>query len=619
MPNPDDMNKWTEQIVKILPQRIKPWVELLPTIGEIFRRLAVPVQIALAMIGLVLAAYYGYNWGTRFTEISRRIEASLQAKLDNTVWQHKGLAAYLLSDIDPLAGAPVSVTDGIRNAINKIAGLVQQQQKITPNAEKVLRMQGPTASPKSAADAGQRGLHVVDDLSGNLKGAPISQAVIAGDESFFLFLPVTALHRGERSYEPLNNDSLKAAISHNPDILRDLDLASQLISLLLELDKEEVNGQPVVQCYFITESGLILMRSRKIPNQLKFYEKQFDTNHNFTDRPYFWGAIKQQPSGVTSLLQPFQYASEPYIDLGGHGLVKTYSKAFELANKRYGVLCIDVTEARLKDEVIARLNALRADKEPYEVDFFEINPDGAVSGQKPPEDFKWFYERLDKTSQATLLGKIASEKDFGRPPDEVLRYTIPWSTELTKDGSRKVELMLVRINLKKFWSEQYWHFVYMCIGIGVFLAVMLNIFQDYHLLKNEISELSQKVDKVMMQASNPYVRLNSENEFVFINRRFLDLLGYNNQDELEYAGVGARRTFRSILSEESQREYDKVLKTSVSGWPTNEYPITLIRRDGSKIKALVQGERIVFPTIRRKKYPHRFGIVISWREVNDEG
>jgi hypothetical protein len=155
--------------------------------------------------------------------------------------------------------------------------------------------------------------------------------------------------------------------------------------------------------------------------------------------------------------------------------------------------------------------------------------------------------------------------------------------------------------------------------VGVFLAVTLNIFQDYHLLKEEMSELSQKVDNVMVQASNPYVRLNSENEFVFINRKFLDMLGYNNQYELEYAGVGARRTFRSILSEESQREYDKVLKTSVSGWPTSEYPITLIRRDGSKIKALVQGERIVFPTIRRKKYPHRFGIVISWQEVSDSG
>lgn len=613
MRDPDNTNKWIEQVVEVLPQRIRLWVELLPTVREIFHRLAVPVQVALALLGLASATYYGYHWGNRFTEISKRIDASLQAKLDNTVWQHKGLAAYLLSDIDLKSGSTLSITEGMQKTIDKFAKLIERQKKTNPDIEKVIRMEGSAPLPKSW----QRGLRVFDNSSGDMQGAPTSQAVIAGDESFFLFLPVTALRRAEHSYDPLNNNSLRAAINHNPDILRDLDLARQLIALMPEFDKEEINDQPVAQCYFITESGLILIRSRKIPDQFKFYEKQFDTNHNFTDRPYFWGAVKQQPSSLTKLIQPFQYASEPYIDLGGHGLVKTYSKAFNLANQRFGVLCIDVSESRLKDEVIARLNILRVDKEPFEVDFFEINPDGGISGQKPLPDFKWFYERLDKTSQATLLGKIASEKDFGRPPDEVLRYTIPWSTELTKDGARKVELMLVRIDLKKFWAAQNWHLVYACVGVGIFLAVTLNIFQDYHLLKKEISELSQKIDNVMMQAINPYVRLNSENEFVFVNRRFLDLLGYNNQYELEYADVGARRTFRSILSEESQREYDKVLKTSVNGWPTNEYPITLIRRDGSKIKALVQGERIVFPTIRRKNYPHRFGIVISWEEVND--
>jgi PAS domain-containing protein len=616
MINQDNESKWSEQVAKVLPQRVRLWLELLPSVMEILRRLAVPVQLILALLGLALATYYGYHWGNRFTEISKRIDASLQAKLDNTVWQHKGLAAFLLPDIDPRSGSLLSVSEGMRGDLDKIARLIEDQKKTTPDIESVIRMESPTALRKTTANIRRRGLHVFDNHSGDIHGAPINQAVIAGDESFFLFLPVTALRRAERRYEPLNNNSLRAAINHNPDILQDLDLARRLITMMPELDDEEINGRPVVQSYFITESGLILIRSRKIPDQFKFYEKQFDTNHNFTDRPYFWNAVKRQPSSPKSLPQPFQYASEPYIDLGGHGLVKTYSKAFDLANRRFGVLCIDVTESELKDEVIARLNVLRVDREPLEVDFVEINPNGDVSGRKAPADFKWFYERLDKTSQATLLGKIAFEKDFVRPPDDVLRYTIPWSTELRRDGSRRVELMLVRIDLKRFWEEQNWHFVFACIGAGVFLAVTLNILQDYHLLKKEISELSYKIDSIMTQASNPYVRLNSENEFVFTNRRFLDLLGYNNQYELEYAGVGARRTFRSILSEESQREYDKVLKTSVSGWPTNEYPITLIRRDGSKIKALVQGERIVFPTIRRKKYPHRFGIVISWQEVN---
>jgi PAS domain-containing protein len=267
---------------------------------------------------------------------------------------------------------------------------------------------------------------------------------------------------------------------------------------------------------------------------------------------------------------------------------------------------------------VARLNAFRPDDETpiYEERYFQITRSGNVETPELPKEFEWFSNRLKaQTKPASLLGKIAYEHDFDSQTDNVLRYTIPLRTKLNDDGSRIVNLMLVTINLDGFWSKQFWRFVYMCIGVGLFLVFTFNIFQDYFLLKKEFSALAEKVDKVMTDAKTPYVRLNSENEFVSVNDSFLRLLDYNRKEELEKEGG---RTFKSILTPESQREYERILRTSVSGLDTDQYSITLIRRDRSKIRARVHGERIVFPAFRRKKYPHRFGIIISWKKVNDD-
>ncbi|HSK70733.1 MAG TPA: hypothetical protein VK892_03490, partial [Pyrinomonadaceae bacterium] len=126
------------------------------------------------------------------------------------------------------------------------------------------------------------------------------------------------------------------------------------------------------------------------------------------------------------------------------------------------------------------------------------------------------------------------------------------------------------------------------------------------------------IDRVMTEAESPYVRLNSENEFEVVNDSFVKLLGYQNEPDLKETGSGTRRTFESILTPDSIRTYSEILKQSIQETFTDKYSIDMFKKNGEKIRAVVHGERIVFPTFRRKKYPPRFGIVIDYQNIDDQ-
>lgn len=616
MANEDDNKKLKEQAKGLLPPALKSVLEWFSQARALLRYLTVKGQIAFALLCLALAVWQGIYWWNSFTKLSERIRTSLDAKMDNTVWQHKGLAAYLLSNIEPTPPKPefsVEITDTL-GKVGEVTAAPLPEGGLS--AERVMWMTAPSPTP-GASQADSRKLHLYTVKSDRLKDAPVGQALVAGDESYFLLVPALALRREQLSYKPLTHTEddavLKKALEHNPDILRDIYVAQQLIPVLKRLDLGRVNRQPVAQFYFITESGLILLRSpQHISNQLKFYEQHFDPSHNFTDRSYFRGAVNKEVSNGLPPPTPFDYVSEPYIDLGGHGLIKTYSKAFELNNKRFGVLCIDVQlDKPTRDAVQKRLGVIGGESG----SFYWT---GSIEDKdKIPDDFYWFPNAMatNVDAQDMLLGRIATQKDYEQSADGVLRYTVPWAAEMAENGSRKVELMWVRVNLGQFLTNQKWRLVFVCVGVGLFVAVTLNVLDEYLFADKELTELAKKIDRVMTHAMNPYVRVNSDNEFVAVNDSFLKMVDYDNIDKLREAG-----RFRSLLTPESQRVYDRIMKESMRGKTTGVYPLTFLRPDRSQVRTSVLAERIVFPVFRRKEYAHRFGIILSWKHVAaDEG
>jgi len=595
-PSTDKENDIVEQVEKSLPPSIGGWVGLLRRLNELTKLLSIRVQIIIALIGLGVAIYFIYQWRQISYPLGDRIQSSLKENLDNTVWQHKGLAAYLLSGIDLTSQSKTEIAN---IPLNKIQTAINELPIFNSKNEETSSVPDDTV--------------VLLKLTGDLQGPRFKQALYGGDESYYMFLPTKSLSFPQGSYDLSKPEILNKILGNNPDIGQDIQLAHKLVQPLKDFNEGKINGDLVVQTYFITEAGLILIRSPFVNNQKQFYHRQFDEYHNFTDRPYYWEAIKNSLS-KPSLPAEFDYQSEPYIDLGGHGIVKTYSKAFILPNGRYGVLCIDVKKESLKAELKKRLDTLKTDKNPYEIIKIERMGDIVPLNQDVPEDFRWFSNELNqkKGSESTLLGKIATES---QPSDGVLRFTIPLSSTFT-DNKRTVELMCVRIDFKEFWARQSRYLVIGCVGIMIFLLVSLNILQDYSILWKKINEMATKIDRVMTRAKTPYVRLNDKNEFEAVNDSFVKMLGYGNEYELK--GADGSRTFESLLEQESIHIYKDVLRKSISNEPSEEYKITLLGKNGEKINATVQGERVVFPSIREKKYPSRFGIFIKWNKVTQK-
>jgi PAS domain-containing protein len=616
MPEANDSDTQKKWLKSLLPTSVAGWVDLFHGLKEGLGQLSMRKQIRVGLVGLLVAFVCGYLWWSSYRDVSDRIQTGIDAKIENTVDQHKGLAAYLLSNIEPTPAPMPALSPELQQALGGIRTVVDERSKTLPQASLtaagVMGPPTPSPTPTPALDKGDsRKLHLPkNDCVAMPPDSPIGQALVAGDDSFYLFLPVMSVRREELNNLPLreNDDgALRKALDHNPDILRDLSIAWDLIPKLQGFDKIYLNGQEVTQIYFIFESGLILLRSPGIKNQLEFYGQQFDTNHNFPDRPYFWHAVlnenKKHDAG-------FNYASEPYIDLGGHGLIKTYSKAFRLANGRYGVLGVDVQlDERLREEIKRRLAVLGGRTTTYWTN----------SEQQLDDSFKWVGRVIKRRCpQAEILGKITSQKEFpeeseGRA-DGIFRYSIPLSTSMKDANTRSVELMLVSIDFTWLLVWQYALLALVCVGVGTVVAVAANIIDNYKLLTRKLSELAEKIDEVMEKAETPYVRLNSNNNFVKVNQKFLDMVDYGNINVLQ----DEAKTFIHMLTPDSQKLYRQKMDESKRGKPTDEYTIILFRRDRTtKVRARVRGESIDFPTFTEEEYPHRFGIVISWELVKE--
>jgi len=623
-----DRNKQKEKLLNLLPATVAGWVKLFSELKNGLSLLSLRTQIFIGIAGLLVAVVSGLIWGYSYKDVSERIQTGLDAKIENTVDQHKGLAAYLLSSVDPTPASTPELSMKLKKALEDVGTVVLERSKALPDASlTAAQVMAPPPPPSPSPppspvtnNGGSRKLQLVKNICGDMPSeGPMGQAVVAGDESFYLFLPVISLRRGKLNNDPLregDDNALRATLDHNPDLLRDLSVAWDLVPKLQAFNGLRINGQVVAQVYFITESGLILLRSPGITNQLEFYRQQFGTNHSFADRPYFWHAVSNE-NGTPAA--GFNYTSEPYIDLGGHGLIRTHSKAFRLANGRYGVLGVDVRlDSELKKEIEKRLAVLGGRTTTYWTDDTE--------DENLEADFQWVRRAIKKDCpQATILGKITSQKDVpretGDPPedDDIFRYSIPWSTKLKDGKTRSVQLMLVRIDFDRFWLWLYLLPVLMCGGVALVLAVTYNIIENRNLiienrnlLTNKLSELARKIDKVMAKAETPYVRLNGNNEFVEANQKFLDMVDYGNIQQLQ----DEAKTFIHLLTPDSQEIYKRKMEESKSGVDTDEYTITLLRRlSSTKIRARVHGESIDFPTFMEKEYPHRFGIVISWELV----
>ncbi|MDT5271378.1 MAG: hypothetical protein QOH49_3564 [Acidobacteriota bacterium] len=612
-------NENHETVSEVTAKIGSPWLTALGNLYVLFAKLWTPVQLLLAAGGLAVALYYGNELRLSLLSAHHSVAAALAAKLEPTRSTDQGISAFLLSGVRGDWSKPEHLYIPELNSILQSIEAKVQEVAAGAKSEEAGRMNARDAGRASASHV--RGLIDKLQLEVMRSGTPPTgetwrTAIVSLREWSFTLVPVMSLRRKTLEEPPLeanakdNQSQLVEVLEHNPEVLFDLDLVSELEPIMRRLDGVSGERLSVIQTYFITESGVFLIRASGVNHQGEYFQKQFQPYTQFMDRPYFWGAIELKQSKFA----PFDYVTKPYLDLGGNGFVVTFSKKFSLPNRRSGVLCVDAKlPPEVTDEVEKHIESLGAKVS----DFYWSTDKNVIEPGKdgfPPPEFSWF-ERLVRESEtqearSKVLGNIATEPPKG-DGGGVVRFTVPVSSFEPKDGVKRTRLLWVEFDPARVLQHLTKNVVLFTAGIILVIAVTWSLLWDYVVLKREMSNVLDKMAKVMKDASTPFVWLDEKNEFRKVNRSMLAILGHRNIESLQHQSL----TFKGLVTAETQQIYEEILKVSGKGSETGEYKISIITKEGKVLNVRAHGERIPFPTWWRRGLPHRFGIFV---EVSEE-
>lgn len=615
-------NDNNEPISEVTAKIGSPWLTALGKLYVLFTKLWTPVQLLLAACGLAVALYYGNALRLSLLSAHRSVAAALAAKLEPARSMDQGISAFLLSGVRGDWSKPEYLyIPELNSILQDINGKVQEVAA-KAKSEEADRMSSPDTRRASASYVREliNKLHLeVLHPGTSLPGETWQTAIVSAQQESFMVVPAMSLRRKTLDELPLeetakdDQSQLINVLEHNPEILFDLNLASELEPIMRRIDATSGERLTVIQTYFITESGVFLIRAKGVKHQGNYYKKEFQPYTQYMDRPYFWGAIDLKQSKFA----PFDYVTKPYLDLGGNGFVVTFSKKFALPNRRTGVLCVDAKlPAEATDEVEKHLESLGAKVG----DFYWVTDKGSEPGKNGPlpAEFSWF-ERLVRDSEgqearSKALGSVVTEPPKASPAQGegggVVRFTVPVSSFEPRDGVKRTRLLWMEFDPTLVMKGLTKNLALFTAGIILVIAVTWSLFWDYAVLKREMSNVLDKMAKVMHDASTPFVWLNERNEFVKVNGSMLAVLNHRNIESLKKQSP----TFMGLVTDDTQQTYEEILRVSGAGQETDEYEISIITKEGKVLNVRAHGESIPYPTWWRRGLPHRFGIFVEVTE-----
>jgi PAS domain-containing protein len=566
--------------------------ELIQLLQRVLRKLSPILQVLLALISLTVAIVYGIKLRDRLINSQESMANTLQARLEPTLHPHQEVSAFVLSGLEVTPSDNKDYSEALTSLFNRI----------------VTRINETIEDPKFS-DVNKVFEFFKPEVTGS---APSWYQMVTStkDQNGFLLIPGNSFRNRVPENAQLTQENLKDFLKSNRDVISDLTVISNIAPLLKELDGMPVQSLPIVQQYLISESGVVFIREAMVEDNIGYYTGQFSPATLFMDRPYFREAVRNPLK-----YGPFNYRSEPYIDSGGNGVVLTYSRKVDLANHRMGIICVDVKVPGAVDVITKRLTELGAD-----VGEFYWVTDKGIEG-KLPGDFGWVEAQLygqDKKQQSKFLGAIAVESDYAstqktKDSSGLIKLTIPIESVALDKGARKTKLLWARINFNRNRQALTHDLIWLSAGIILLVVVSSNIFHDYTVLRREMSSVLKKMSKVMYEASTPFAWLNEKNEFLKVNKSFLKLLGYSNEEDLKSHSP----TFRGLITAATQPTYDAILLQSAAGSETGKYEIDMVTKKGGILHVVVHGERIPYPTFWRRRLPHRFGVFLEWSKKGE--
>jgi PAS domain-containing protein len=396
----------------------------------------------------------------------------------------------------------------------------------------------------------------------------------------FLFQPGFSFQAAD---EPTQTTAL---LRSNPDIAMEIDAAYKSQPLLATLLGHKIDGAPIVQAYFMGQSGTLMIMGRSAESKrMTRYDSQFSSYRYFPSRPYFWKAVNNEDSKGD-----FNHVTVPYVDYGGKGPVITYCWRLRLPRGRWAMLGMD---CGIPDGSARLANQLqRIDKNQRRLAFELRETDrglrlGRLSNDFTQQEKAWLDSVVTVANAlheaSSVTGQIVSKISTN---DDIL-FAVP-------TGWSDLALLVTAV-----------------LSFGLFAGSVGLLISQYAHTRNEQEHLLQSFATIMSDSVIPFAWVNEKNEFESVNPAFCRLLGFSSADELKYKASATRRTFIEMLKDAAA--YREMLLRSGRGEPTGPRWWTIETQGGQWLDIKVHGEGVLIRRAKTRDRLHRFGVVVDQR------
>lgn len=231
----------------------------------------------------------------------------------------------------------------------------------------------PMATPGAGRwSSGASPARQLDDLSESLAGLslPTAMASLRGrtdlkwddhggrflttaNPTAYLFVPGFTFANSPHGLVGENPAPALSVLQEHSSLAIDVAGAYLALPVLKRILPATIDELHVVQCYYMAESGALLIMGWDATKRTIDYQRKFPANRYFPARPYF--AQSLDPSNS---IGEFDCRTVPYIDYGGNGPIVTYCKSMRLSNGHAAIIGIDCSVPNADSTLLAQLNRI---------------------------------------------------------------------------------------------------------------------------------------------------------------------------------------------------------------------------------------------------------------------
>jgi PAS domain S-box-containing protein len=387
------------------------------------------------------------------------------------------------------------------------------------------------------------------------------------------------------------------------------------------------------QVYIITTNGVLRIFNRS--EAPRGYRSQFPATTFFPNRPYFWAtfdgnrATNHPESSLPSRLGDYFVVSEPYMDLGGNGIVITASRGIALPNLPQAIICFDfafLDERSLKETLVNRVNEL--DGDPLGVEcVVDKDVDCKISQsyrtKSPTSDFdgslvnemkRVFQIENQQAQRSDIFGTLQL---LNEPGSGELHVSVPLEEHDAGD-SQVGQFLLFSVDLTTY---RLYTLLYAAAGASAFGVMTLLLAYFWGSLvrqQKEYEEAFARVAGVMAHSPTAYARVDGTDRIREANSALADLVGFT-----ESALTGM--TFEDLVADESKKKYEEIQEKRRGGKAQSltdlgedvfEYQLTLRQSGGGSVSVMVISASI--PSSARGGLPETFGILVHHHQTGSK-